>query len=105
MREVVRECGVSVTWKQFSLAIANNADPQSGFMRRDLALGRTFIAAERLGGNDGVDRLFLALGDAIHGQRLDPLDEAILPDLLVSAGHIPELMEAALNDDTTEADY
>src|SRR5439155_18748754 len=63
------------------------------------------IAAERLGGNDGVDRLFLALGDAIHGQRLDPLDEAILPDLLVSAGHIPELMEAALNDDTTEADY
>lgn len=105
MREVIRECGVSVTWKQFSLAIANNADPQSEFMQRDLALGRAFIAAERLGGNDGVDRLFLALGDAIHGQRLNPLDESIMPDLLVSAGHIPELLEAALNDDTTEADY
>ena len=104
MREVMRECGVSVTWKQFSLAIANNADPQSEYMRRDLTLGRTFIAAERLGGNDGVDRLYLALGDAIHGQRLNPLDEAITPDLLVSAGHIPELVEAALNDDTTEAD-
>lgn len=105
MREVVRECGVAVTWKQFSLAIANNADPDSEYMQRDLALGRTFIAAERLGGNEGVDRLFLALGDAIHGQRLNPLDEAVMRDVLMSAGHIPELMEAALNDDTTEADY
>ncbi len=105
MREVMRECGVSVIWKQFSLAIANNADPSSEFMQRDLALGRTFIAAERLGGNDGVDRLYLALGDAIHGQRLNPLDDAVLQDILVSAGHIPELMEAALNDQTTEDDY
>jgi predicted DsbA family dithiol-disulfide isomerase len=105
MREVIRECGVDVTWKQFSLAIANAADPRSEYMQRDLALGRTFIAAERLGGNDGVDRLYLALGDAIHGQRLNPLDEAVMKDILVSAGHIPELMEAALNDDTTEDEY
>jgi 2-hydroxychromene-2-carboxylate isomerase len=105
MREVARERDIAVTWKQFSLAIANQAQPDSDFMRRDLALGRTFIAAERLGGNDGVDRLYLALGDVIHGQRLDPLDESVMRDALVSAGHIPELMEAALNDPTTEDDY
>ena len=105
LREVMRELPIHVTWKQFSLAIVNGADPESDFMRKDLALGRTFIAAERLGGNDGVERLYLALGDAIHGQRLDPLDEAVIKDVLVSAGHIPELMEAALADDTTETDY
>jgi hypothetical protein len=105
MREVIRECGVSVTWKQFSLAIANNQDPSSEYMQRDLALGRTFIAAERLGGNDGVDRLYLALGDAIHGQRLNPMDDDVMRNVLTSAGHIPELMEAALNDGSTEDDY
>jgi 2-hydroxychromene-2-carboxylate isomerase len=105
MREVSRQCGVSVTWKQFSLAIANNNEPESEFMQRDLALGRTFIAAERLGGNDGVDRLYLALGDAIHGLRLNAMDEDVMRDVLVSAGHIPELMEAALNDPTTEDEY
>jgi 2-hydroxychromene-2-carboxylate isomerase len=105
MREVARECDVAVTWKQFSLAIVNNADPNSDYMRRDLALGRIFVAAERLGGNDGVDRLYLALGDVIHGQRLDALDEAVMRDALVAAGHIPELMEAALDDHTTESEY
>ena len=105
MREVIRECGVAVTWKQFSLAIANNREPDSEYAQRDFALGRTFIAAERLGGNDGVDRLYLALGDAIHGQRLNPLDEDVMRDVLASAGHIPELMEAALDDNTTEDEY
>jgi 2-hydroxychromene-2-carboxylate isomerase len=105
MREVAHELDISVTWKQFSLAIGNQADPEGDFMRRDLALGRTFVAADRLGGNEGVDRLYLALGDVIHGQRLDPLDETIMRDALISAGHIPELMEAALNDPTTEDEY
>jgi hypothetical protein len=105
MREVARELGISVTWKQFSLAIVNQAQPDSEYLRRDFALGRTFVAAERLGGNGGVDRLYLALGDVIHGQRLDPLDETVMREALVSAGHIPELMEAALDDPTTETEY
>jgi 2-hydroxychromene-2-carboxylate isomerase len=105
MREVARHVPLSVTWCQFSLAIGNQADPNSEFMRRDLSLGRTFIAAERLGGNTAVDRLYLALGDAIHGRMLDPLDPAVMSEALSYAGLIPELLEAALDDDTTEADY
>src|SRR5438270_6722328 len=104
MREVARQRSVSVTWKLFSLALMNNADPHGEFMRKDLALGRTFVAAERLGGNEGVGLLDLALGDVIHGQRLDPMDPAVTRNALISAGHIPELMEAALDDPTTEAE-
>jgi 2-hydroxychromene-2-carboxylate isomerase len=105
IREVMRDRPLEVTWKQFSLATANKADPNSAYLRRDLALGRTFIAAERLGGNAAVDRLYLALGDAIHGQRLDPLEPAVMSDALAYAGLMPELFEAALSDATTEADY
>lgn len=105
MREVMRECSVEVTWRQFSLAIVNKAEPDSDFMRRDLTLGRTFIAAERLGGNTAVDRLYLALGDAIHGHQRDPNDAAVITGALGAAGLMPELLEAALADDTTRVDY
>ena len=105
MREVARQRPLTVTWKQFSLAICNKAEPESEFMRRDLALGRTFIAAERLGGNAAVDRLYLALGDAIHGRKVDALEPAVMSEVLTSAGLMPELHEAALADDTTEEEY
>jgi 2-hydroxychromene-2-carboxylate isomerase len=105
MREVIQERQVAVTWKQFSLAIVNKADPDSEFFRKDLTIGRLYIAAERLGGNDAVDRLYLALGDAIHGQQLDPLDDAVLADALNAAGLPVELLEIVLADDTTEQDY
>src|SRR5919202_2390254 len=104
IREVARQRAIAVTWKQFSLAIANQADPEGSFARKDLTLGRLAIAAERLGGNAAVDRLYLALGDAIHGQRLDPLDDAVLENVLTTVGLPPELREIVLADETTEQD-
>jgi predicted DsbA family dithiol-disulfide isomerase len=105
IREVMQQRPVSVTWKQFSLAIVNKADPAGEFARKDLTLGRLYIAAERLGGNAAVDRLYLALGDAIHGQGLDPLDEAVLADALTAAGLPAELRDAVLADESTEQEY
>ena len=105
MREVARQLPLTINWKQFSLAIVNNADPEGDFMRRDLALGRTLIAAERLGGNAGVDRLYLALGDAIHGRKLDAMEPSVMSEALSSAGLMPELFDAALSDDTTDLEY
>jgi DSBA-like thioredoxin domain len=105
MREVIQERGVAVTWKQFSLAIVNQADPEGDFYRKDLSLGRLYIAAERLGGNAAVDRLYLTLGDAIHGRQLDPLDSDVMSEALAAAGLPTELLEWVLADDTTEQEY
>lgn len=105
MRDVAQQLSIDVTWKQFSLSIVNKADPDSDYARKDLALGRLAIAAGRLGGNAAIDRLYLALGDAIHGQRLDPLDDAVLANVLMAAGLPDGLLESVLADETTEEDY
>jgi 2-hydroxychromene-2-carboxylate isomerase len=105
MREVIQERNVAVTWKQFSLAIVNEADPNGDFFRKDVTLGRLYVAAERMGGNSAVDRLYLALGDAIHGRQLDPLDSAVMAEALTTAGLPTELLEWVLADDTTEDEY
>jgi 2-hydroxychromene-2-carboxylate isomerase len=105
MRDVAQQLSIDVTWKQFSLAIINKADPESTFMHKDLTLGRLAIAAGRLGGNTAVDRLYLALGDAIHGQQLDPLEPTVLEGALTAAGLPAELLETVLADETTEEDY
>lgn len=105
LREVAQQRAIAVTWKQFSLSIVNNADPETEFARRDVTLGRLAIAAGRLGGNTAIDRLYLALGDAIHGQRLDPLDPAVLSGALAAAGLPDGLLESVLADETTADDY
>ena len=105
MRDVRCMRSLSVTWRQFSLAIVNKAEPESEFMQRDLTLGRLFIAAERLGGNEAVDGLYLALGDAIHGLQRNATDHATLRGALESAGLGSDLLETAMNDQTTELDY
>ena len=105
LREVARQRPVAVTWKQLSLGIVNQAERSPDYLQKDLTLGRLFIAAERLGGNDAVDRLYLALGDVIHGQQLDPQDDTVLQRTLTTAGLPADLKDAALSDETTEQEY
>jgi len=105
IRDVARQRPVAITWKQFSLALVNKADPTGDFHRKDLTLGRLFVGAERLGGNAAVDRLYLALGDAIHGYQMDPMHEDVMRDALLRAGLPDFLREAVLDDDTTEQEY
>jgi 2-hydroxychromene-2-carboxylate isomerase len=105
MRDVSQQRPVVVAWKLFSLSMVNNADPESDMARRDLILGRLFIGAERLGGNAAVDRLYLALGDAIHGDKLDPMDDQVLGTVLAKAGLPADLRETVLADETTLRDY
>lgn len=105
LREVRRERPVEVTWRQFSLALVNQDEPDSSLARKGDLLGRLFIAAERLGGNDAVERLYLAVGDAIHGRGLNPLNAGVVEDALSAAGLPTELRDTALADATTARDY
>ena len=105
MREVAQLQPVEVTWKQFSLAIVNNAEPDSPRAQKGFLCGRLFIAAERLGGNAAVDRLYLALGNALHGEGKDPLDQTVLASVLTTAGLPADLGEIVMADETTLAEY
>ncbi|MBV9119428.1 MAG: DsbA family protein [Chloroflexi bacterium] len=105
IRRVAKERPVRITWKQFSLAAANDADPSSQFMQRDVALGRTFILAGREGGDESVDRLYRALGDVIHGRGEDPTEPAAMAGALAAAGLAPDLHDRAMADQSTEQDY
>ncbi|MBV9582508.1 MAG: DsbA family protein [Chloroflexi bacterium] len=107
IRDVAHRQPISINWKLFSLMLANHPDdyndPQYA---KWLALGRLMVAARRQGGNDAVERLYMSLGEAIHGeQRRDELgSEAGVVPCLKQAGLPESLYRDALADESTEKD-
>jgi predicted DsbA family dithiol-disulfide isomerase len=98
-REVSRERDLEIDWKFFSLATINELDAD-----RNGAL-RICAQARREGGNDAVERAYLALGRMIHErrQRYETLDElrAIAPAALEEVGLDPKMVDRALSDEST----
>jgi mycothiol-dependent nitroreductase-like protein len=73
MRRVARMRPIKVNWKLFSLAVANSPedwtkDPSEGHLH-GAGLNRTLVLARRKGGNEAIDRLYVAYGNAIFGTR------------------------------------
>jgi len=105
MRVVAKQRPVQVAWKLFSLAMVNhpedyNAEPHN----KGFHLERTIIAARRLGGNDAVEKLYMAIGDAQHGRREDLADKNVIVSCLKTAGLPEDLYEKALADPSTATD-
>ncbi len=97
VREVRRLRQLDVTWKVFSLGIANGrTDPSWRAGLRVLALAR------REGGNDAVDRLYLAMGQAIHERREDIKKGEVIESVLEQAGFDRALYSHALEDPSTD---
>ena len=73
MRRVAKERPINVNWKLLSLAAINSPDdwtkdPNAGHI--DAAgLNRTLLLARRKAGNEAMDRLFVAYGNAIFGTQ------------------------------------
>jgi len=105
IRDVAAERPIEITWKPYSLAIVNNAEPDSERARKSFLLGRTLIAAGRAEGNAAVDRLYQEFGDAIHVRKLDPLQPEVVSDALSSAGLPTDLADSAMADDSTDAAF
>lgn len=102
IREVRRHRPIEVEWKFFSLAGVNE--------REDTWHGPLRIAAlaRREGGNDAVDRAYLALGRLFH-ERSDSFEaiaelESLARPYLTEAGLDPELAARALSDPSTTED-
>jgi predicted DsbA family dithiol-disulfide isomerase len=107
IRDVAQRQPLTVNWKVFSLMLVNHpedyADEQYG---RWFALGRLLVAARRRGGNAAVERLYMSLGEKIHGeQRREELgSEAGVVPCLERAELPASLYREALADESTAAE-
>ena len=126
MRRVAKQRPIHVNWKLLSLAAINSPDdwtkdPNEGHIHA-AGLNRTLLLARRLGGNDAMDRLFVAYGNAIFGthelltwgQRPnpklrasaeDPAYRALQSRCLEAAGLPADLYEQALGDPSTHEEW
>src|SRR5713226_162304 len=71
VREARKVRPVDVQWRLFSLEVVNrkeNAEPDYVNGYGWIAL-RTLALARRHGGNDAIERLYVALGNAQHGRK------------------------------------
>ena len=98
-REVRRHHPLDIEWKFFSLAGVNDREDQWHGPLRICALAR------REGGNDAVDRAYLALGRMFHERsesfnEIDKLAEVAQP-YLREVGLDPDLAPRALEDQQT----
>ncbi len=106
IRQARRERPIDITWKQMSLVMINDPELKQEWAAKGFALGRTFIQVERTADNEGVDRLYIALGDVIHGGGgANPLEPAVMVAALEKAGLPADLHERAMGDPSTEEAY
>ena len=107
IRHVAKQRPVHVNWKLFSLMIANHPDEYKDEKYVPFFnLERVMLAARRHGGNDAVERLFMAMGEALHGEaKRDEMGTKEGVQACLKAAGLPEsLYDEALNDPSTETD-
>ena len=105
MRAVAKRRPVQVAWKLFSLAVVNHGkDYNEDAHNKGFRLERAMIAARRAAGNDAVEKLYMAFGEAQHGNREDLADPAVIKRCLKEAGLAEDLYDKALADPSTEKD-
>jgi predicted DsbA family dithiol-disulfide isomerase len=104
IREAAKVRPIDVRWKFLSLDLVNRAagnEPKPGHLQSWKPF-RAMALARRQGGQEAVDRLYLAIGRARH-ERQEPLgDEGMIAAALDEAGLDRGLLAAALADASTE---
>jgi 2-hydroxychromene-2-carboxylate isomerase len=102
VREIREPAGLEVDWKFFSLTAINELDQDRNGPLRITAQAR------REGGNEAVDRAYLALGRMNHErrQRFETLDElrTFASEALREVDLDPKMVDRALDDPTTVED-
>ena len=106
IREVAKVRPIDIHWKFLSLEEVNK--PLNSVKDSHIASRRTFrtmVLARRRHGDDAVDRLYRAFGNARHERGEDLGDEAVVRSCIEEAGFSPSLLDEALADPTTEEEY
>jgi predicted DsbA family dithiol-disulfide isomerase len=103
VREVRTVRPVDVTWHLFSLEIVNRKegtkpDYVNGYGWTAL---RTLALAKRLHGNESIEKLYVALGNAQHGRKESINERATVEAAAQQAGLGSDFVEKALADEGT----
>lgn len=106
IREARNVRALEVIWRFFSLEIINRKEGSTPDFQKDAGWPalRTLALARRKGGNEAVERLYLALGAARHGRQEDITAVATIQAALTQAELDPAWATEALADDSTRAD-
>jgi 2-hydroxychromene-2-carboxylate isomerase len=92
---------VDVEWRLYSLEYINRANtnnPYLPMMRKTRPALRLLERARLTGGNEAIDRLYLALGRACHERNLEVGDPDTLRAAAEDAGIDPKLVDRAVAD-------
>lgn len=106
VREVRALRPVDIQWRLFSLEIVNRKegvepDYVDGY---GWAALRALAHARRQKGNEAVEKLYIALGNAQHGRKENIRERSVVEACAQQAGFAPNFVEAALADERTIRD-
>jgi predicted DsbA family dithiol-disulfide isomerase len=107
IRDVARRQPIEIKWKLFSLMVVNHPEEfRDEQWLKWFNLERVLLAACKCGGNEAVERLYMSLGEAIHGEgrREDLASEEGVVACLREAGLPESLYRDALADPSTDAE-
>ncbi len=106
IREVERVRDVEFEWRLFSLQLINqnSEDPLADVHAKGTPALRALALVRRMEGNEGVGRLYEALGDRIHEAPSEELNESTVRSSLQDAGLNPSTVDQALSDESTMQD-
>ena len=103
VREVRQMQPLQVQWRILSLTeIHRGDDPLAAEQPPTDPVMRVLVQARRQGGNEAVERLYLALGRARHERRENLKNEGVVEAALEEAGLPRALLRQALDDSSTE---
>ena len=106
IREARQVRPIDVTWRFFSLEVVNRKEEATPDYARDgsWVAQRTMALVKHKYGNDAVERLYLALGNARHGHGEDIRGADGVRAAVKKAELDPALVDEALADETTIED-
>ena len=105
VREVRSVRPVNVTWRLFSLEIVNRKEgTEPDYVNGGWTALRTLALARRQHGNEAVEKLYVALGNAQHGRKESIRDQATIEACAREAGLGEQFVQQALDDKSTIQD-
>lgn len=106
LREARKERPITIEWKIFSLEIINRPEgaPADYVNGMGWIALRTLVLARRQQGNAGFEKLYIALGNSQHGEKKGIGKQEVVEASAVAAGFGAELVQQALEDESTIQD-
>lgn len=102
VREVHQIRPVSIDWRLFSLEIVNRKEGvQPDYISSGWLALRSLALARRLRGNEGIEKLYVALGNAAHGRKESIREQSVVAACAREAGFGENFVETVLADEQT----